>query len=196
MRYRFDRFELDTLQFTLRSGANDIHVEPLVFDLLRFLVERAGEVVTRDIIVEHVWHNRFVSDATISSCIKSARKALGDDGRNQVFIRTIRGRGLQFTPPVEKDSVPAKVSARDHPQTQPATEAATPDPASTTLDRDFSAPRIASPPRIAVLPMSPLSQDPVLALMGDALAQEVILELSRLHSLFPEKNHFLRKSDK
>ena len=96
MRYRFDRFELDTLQFALRLGASDIHIEPLVFDLLRFLVERAGQVVTRDIIVEHVWHGRFVSDATISSCIKSARKALGDDGRSQVYIRTIRGRGLQF----------------------------------------------------------------------------------------------------
>lgn len=67
MRYRFDRFELDTLQFALRLGASDIHIEPLVFDLLRFLVERAGQVVTRDIIVEHVWHGRFVSDATISS---------------------------------------------------------------------------------------------------------------------------------
>src|SRR6478752_7640660 len=120
MRYRFDRFELDTLQFALRLGASDIHIEPLVFDLLRFLVERAGQVVTRDIIVEHVWHGRFVSDATISSCIKSARRALGDDGRSQVYIRTIRGRGLQFVPLVHKDAVvPADVSARDNPQTQP-----------------------------------------------------------------------------
>jgi len=78
MRYRFDQFELDTERFLLRAGDGEVHVEPLVFDLLAYLVERAGQVVTRDAIIDHVWKGRFVSDATVSSCIKSVRKALGD----------------------------------------------------------------------------------------------------------------------
>ena len=96
MRYRFDGFELDTQRFVLRTGDREIHVEPLVFDLLRFLVEHAGEVVTREAIIEQVWEGRIVSDATVSSCIKSVRKALGDDGAQQRHLRTIRARGFQF----------------------------------------------------------------------------------------------------
>ena len=92
MRYRFDRFELDCERFCLRAEGDEIHVEPLVFDLLRFLVEHAGQVVTRDLIIENVWDGRIVSEATVSSCIKSARKALDDNGRSQTYIRTIHGR--------------------------------------------------------------------------------------------------------
>src|SRR5258706_14660868 len=94
MRYRFDQFELDTEQFSLRANSASIHVEPMVFDLLCFLVENAGQVLTREAIIERVWKGRFVSEATVSSCIKSARKALGDSGQNQTYIRTLRGRGF------------------------------------------------------------------------------------------------------
>ena len=100
MLYRFDQFELDTKQFSLRTGGSDIHIEPLVFDLLCFFVENAGKVLSRDAIIERVWKGRFVSDAAVSSCVKAVRKALGDDGENQNFIRTVRGRGFQFTAPV------------------------------------------------------------------------------------------------
>src|SRR5215510_6097535 len=101
MRYRFDRFELDTEHFSLRTEDGDVHIEPLVFDLLSYLVKRAGQVVTREAIVEQVWQGRFVSDATVSSCIKSVRKALGDSGESQTYLRTIRGRGFQFTAAVD-----------------------------------------------------------------------------------------------
>ena len=105
MRYRFDQFELDTEHFILRTKTGDVHVEPLVFDLLSFLVERAGQIVTREAVIERVWKGRLVSDATVASCIKSVRKALGDSGESQRYLRTIRGRGFQFTAPVEEMSV-------------------------------------------------------------------------------------------
>jgi TolB-like protein len=174
MRYRFDRFELDTEHFRLKTPDGAIHLEPLVFDLLAFLVARAGQMVTREAIIEHVWQGRFVSDATVSSCIKSVRKALGDTGQSQVYLRTIRGRGFQFAAPVEavgETAVPMEIVASGRgPQAapQPTTCAA----------------GVMSPPRIAVLPLFPLSPDPELGVLGDALAQEVILELSRLHWLF------------
>lgn len=171
MRYRFDQFELDTEHFLLRAQESQIHVEPLVFDLLAFFVERAGHVVTRDAIIERVWKGRFVSDATVSSCIKSVRKALGDSGQKQKYLRTIRGRGFQFAEPVECVPTEPKASALILDQ-RPGQD----EPNGLLAEL--------APPKIAVLPLFPLTQDPQLGLLGDALAQEVILELSRLHWLF------------
>ncbi len=173
MLYRFDDFEIDTAHFVLRRQGREVHVEPLVFDLLRFLVERVGEVLTRDAVIEHVWKGRIVSDATVSSCIKSARRALGDTGDQQTYIRTIRGRGFQLAARVER----AELS--------PAGAATA---VSLPLEPSDGAPAMPhappAPPRIAVLPLFPLSAEPQLAIVGDALAQEVIIELSRLHWLF------------
>lgn len=171
MRYRFDQFELDTDLFALRTKDGDVHVEPLVFDLLSFLVRCAGQVVTREAIIEHVWNGRFISDATVSSCIKSVRKALGDSGRSQRYLRTIRGRGFQFAAAVEE--VPGAA----------ATAAQRPDKSS-ERSQATSLVGVATPPRIAVLPLFPLTGQPRLRVFGDAIAQEVILELSRLRWLF------------
>jgi TolB-like protein len=171
MRYRCDQFELDTEHFLLRTKDGDVHIEPLVFDLLSFLVQRAGQVVTREAIIEHVWKGRIVSDATVSSCIKSVRRALGDSGQSQTYLRTIRGRGFQFTGAVEPVPAVSEPGAQVGDQGREPGEAAVPS-------------SVLSPPRIAVLPLFPLTQDPQVGLLGDALAQEVILELSRLHWLF------------
>ena len=66
-----------------------------------YLSRNAGQVLSREAIIERVWEGRFVSDATVSSCVKAVRKALGDSGENQTYVRTIRGRGFQFTALVE-----------------------------------------------------------------------------------------------
>lgn len=171
MQYRFDRFELDTDQFLLRDGGQDVHVEPMVFDLLSVLVDRAGELVTREAIIERVWNGRFVSDATVSSCVKAARKALGDTGESQAYIRTVRGRGFKFVAVVERETETVE------PPVLAVVSAPAPPP-------QANANVVSVPPRIAVLPLFPLSPDPQLAILGDAVSQEVILELSRLHWLF------------
>jgi len=97
MRYQFDQFELDADRYELRLNGVAQHVEPLVFDLIVFFAANAGRLVGREEIVERVWRGRAVSDATISSCIKSARRALGDSGEAPGYIRTVRGRGFEFT---------------------------------------------------------------------------------------------------
>src|SRR5258706_10436966 len=171
MRYSFDQFELDTEHFLLQANAAEIHVEPLVFDLLSFLVERSGQVVSRAAIIENLWKGRSVSDATVSSCIKSVRRALGDSGQAQTYLRTIRGRGFQFAAPVERVSAAFETPPAAGEPAQAQSVPGRPQPGS-------------APPRIAVLPLFALSPDPQLGLLGDALAQEVILELSRLHWLF------------
>lgn len=67
------------------------------FDLLRTLMERAGEVVTRDELMRDVWHTTFwTSSKTIDVHLGWVRRKLGDDSRNPRLITTIRGEGLRF----------------------------------------------------------------------------------------------------
>lgn len=172
MRYVFADFELDTVTYELRRAGAIVHTEPLVFDLIRFLVTNPGRVLTKDELIEELWAGRIVSDATVASCIKSARRALGDSGTTQAFIRTIRGRGIQCVASVDIREVaaspgPAMASNR---ALDPNALAAVPD----------AEPH---PPRIAVLPFTPARSSSTTTLLGDAVAQEVILELSRLHWL-------------
>lgn len=96
MRYRFADCELDTGSYTLTRDGEPVAVEPQVFDLLALLAENAGQLITRDQLVERVWDGRIVSEATISARINAARRAVGDDGKRQSVIRTIPRRGIEL----------------------------------------------------------------------------------------------------
>lgn len=74
--------------------------EPQVFDLVVLLVTHHGRVVTKDEIIARIWRGRAISDATLSSRIRSARKVVGDDGKSQSMIRTVQRRGFRFVGPV------------------------------------------------------------------------------------------------
>ncbi len=109
-------FEIDTDAFELRQAGEPLAIEPLVFDLIRFLAENSGRLLTKDDLIEGVWQGRIVSDATIAGGIKSARKALGDDGTEQRFIRTVRGRGFQFVADVARRGQEAAAAPPPKPQ--------------------------------------------------------------------------------
>lgn len=104
MIYRFGAFELDTELFELREGGEARPVEPQVFALLALLVQNRERLVSKDELVEKIWEGRIVSEAAVSSRVKSARRALGDDGRAQRFIKTIHGQGLRFVGDVAVES--------------------------------------------------------------------------------------------
>jgi pimeloyl-ACP methyl ester carboxylesterase/DNA-binding winged helix-turn-helix (wHTH) protein len=105
--WRFGQFVLDTQRYELRSGAELIRVEPQVFDVLTQLVRNAHRFVSKEELFESVWGGRFVTEAALTSRIKAARRALGDDGESQRFIRTVRGRGYQFVGTLTTDEPPA-----------------------------------------------------------------------------------------
>lgn len=94
--WRFDDFVLDTRNYELRGGEARIRVEPQVFDVLAYLVANHERVVTKEELFDSVWGGRFVGEAALTSRIKAARRALGDDGEAQHYIRTVRGRGYRF----------------------------------------------------------------------------------------------------
>ncbi len=127
MIYRFANCDLDTASQRLLRDGEEVPIEPQVFDLLNLLAANPSRLVTRDEIVEAVWNGRIVSESAISARIAAARKAVGDDGKRQIIIRTHHGRGLELVADVEKTSaeldthekldlpkVRYALSARDH----------------------------------------------------------------------------------
>ncbi|MEO0772921.1 MAG: alpha/beta fold hydrolase [Pseudomonadota bacterium] len=105
MTHTFGQCELDPERRVLRKDGRDVHVEPQVFDLLLALIEAGGAVVTKDTLVETVWRGLHVSDATISSRINAACKAVGDSGKAQTVIRTVPKVGFQMVTPVDHGDV-------------------------------------------------------------------------------------------
>ena len=161
MIYAFDKFELDTTRSELRAGGAPVAIEPQVFALLRFLADNPGRLITKDEIVAQVWDGRFISDAAIASRIKSARQALGDDGRAQRFIRTVHGVGVRFEGAVRTSNAAFA----------PAQQAIEPETRS-------------SRPTLAVLPFALLGDAGAHNVIADALPHDLITELSRLRWLF------------
>lgn len=119
----------------LRHRGDVVPMEPQVFDVLAYLVSNHDRVVTRHELLDEVWGHRFVTDATLSSRIMSARRALGDSGAEQHTIRTVRGRGFRVVADVAElgpgDSVgqaPAASAPTADPQTVPTSRQERPEP--------------------------------------------------------------------
>ena len=96
MVYRFGNCELDLARVVLRRDGREVPVEPQVFDLLRCLLERRGQVVRKEELLDEVWGDRFVSESALTTRMKTARRAVGDDGSRQRVIRTVHGKGYEF----------------------------------------------------------------------------------------------------
>jgi pimeloyl-ACP methyl ester carboxylesterase/DNA-binding winged helix-turn-helix (wHTH) protein len=96
MLYFFENFALDSERLELRAAGAVVSVEPQVFDLLLYLIENRQRVVSKDDLIASVWGGRVVSDSTLDSRVNAARKALGDSGKQQRFIRTMARKGIRF----------------------------------------------------------------------------------------------------
>lgn len=78
-----------------------VHFRPKVMDVLVCLAEQAGEVISKEAIIEAVWAKEFIADSTFSRVIFELREALGDDSQVPRFIETIPKRGYRLLVPVE-----------------------------------------------------------------------------------------------
>lgn len=95
-RYRFGEYAIDSDTVEVLGPDGVRQVEPQVFDVLRYLVEQQGRLVTKEELLDNVWDDRFVSESALTTRIKQARRAIGDDGRSQWAIKTVHGRGYRF----------------------------------------------------------------------------------------------------
>ncbi len=159
MRLAFGNCVLDLERRELYRDSAVVHTRAKVFDILNYFVVNRDRVLSRDELLAHGWPHLTVSDATLSSCILSVRRAIGDDVRNPRFIKTLRGQGFRFI---------AEVMAHD------ASGQETPGDALEALvsSRDDGL-------SIAVLPFANLNNDPKLDYLADGLAEDVTTALSR-----------------
>ena len=102
-----DDFELDLGRRELRTADGDLRpVEPKVFDVIALLAAHPHRVVTKVELLDEVWGGQFVSEWALSTTIKEARRALGDDGRAPRVIKTVHGRGYRMVAHVAHESPP------------------------------------------------------------------------------------------
>ena len=95
--YSFDEFRLDVTRGCLFRGDDEIKLRPKSFDVLKFLTENQGRLVSKDELIESVWRGMAVTDDSLVQCMKDIRRAIGDD--HQEIIKTVPRRGYIF----EKD---------------------------------------------------------------------------------------------
>ena len=169
----FGDCEIDTDLFALRRRGLACQIEPLVFNLLLYLLQHRGRVVSRQELLDAIWPGKVISESTLSSGIKAARHAIGDDGVNQACIATLQRRGYRFVAPVSEQAAP--VAGAFGPAVEPAVHSA-PVRHSGVIARRAS---------IAVMPFIDLASDAKApGGMAGALAHDLITRLAQLRSLF------------
>src|SRR6187401_1540236 len=107
--YRFGPFVLDVPERQLTRENSAVPLRAKVFDTLVLLVQRAGRLVTREMLITAVWPDAIVEEGNLSHNVSALRKALGDDG--ELFVATIPRSGYRFVHPLEDALEPAPADA-------------------------------------------------------------------------------------
>jgi TolB-like protein len=168
MIFRFEDCELDCDLHELRRNGRAIAVEPQVFDVLVHLVRNRDRLVSKDELFDVVWKGRIVSDSTLLSRVKAARRAIGDSGKTQTLIRTLPRRGFRFIGDVASATA-ASIAGE-----------------SARFGEEGGAPAVPAGdrPTIAVLPLDNMSDDRELAYIADGIAEDIITGLSKSRMFF------------
>lgn len=158
-RYSFEKWTLDCARAALTGADGDIALRPKSFEVLRFLVENPGRLVSRDEVLGAVWPDVTVSEESLTQCVSEVRNALGEPG--QRIIKTVPKRGYLFTAPITSDVANTG---------SPATNGS-------------AGPRLPDGPSIVVLPFANLSTDPAQDYLSDGITEDIINGLSQFSGL-------------
>ena len=111
-----DDFKLDVRAYELRSAGVALKLKPIPMELLLLLIERRGELVTREQIVERIWGKGIFldTDNSINAAVSRIRQVLRDDAEQPRFVQTVTGKGYRFIARVENDAVPASAAVEEH----------------------------------------------------------------------------------
>ena len=109
---RFGVFEADLVSGELRKNGSVVRLQEQPFQVLVMLVERPGEMVTRDELRARLWSaDTFVDfDHSLNTAINKLREALSDSASNPRFVQTVARRGYRFIAPVQEEA-PSQISA-------------------------------------------------------------------------------------
>src|SRR5215475_2567101 len=173
--FRFANFEIDVARHELRCGGKIIPIEPQVFDLLVHLIRNRNRIVSREELIDAVWKGRVISEATLSSRVSAVRRAIGDNGDDQLFVRTHHKRGFRFVgqvAPYETVTPDRRPVAASGPEAWAHNNAVMP------------ALALPDKPSIAVLPFQNRSGDSIQEYFADGLTEDIITGLSRQRWFF------------
>jgi DNA-binding winged helix-turn-helix (wHTH) protein len=92
----FTPFRLDPVNEQVWHGETEILLRRKTFEVLRYLLENPGQLVTKGALLDAVWSQVAVSDSMPGICVAELRKAWGDDPTTPRFIETVHGRGYRF----------------------------------------------------------------------------------------------------
>src|SRR6266852_3651766 len=101
--FLFRSFELFPEQRLLLEGDNQVRLGSRAFDILAALVERAGEVVSKEELIARAWPQTIVEEANLKIQISALRRALGDGQGGDRYVVTVPGQGYNFVAPVRRD---------------------------------------------------------------------------------------------
>lgn len=101
--YRIADVEVDTVQGCVRRQGEELHLRHKTFQVLLYLLEQRHRLVTKEELWESVWQGTAVTDDALTRCVMDIRKALGDDSRQQRFLKTVSKSGYRFVGPVEEE---------------------------------------------------------------------------------------------
>jgi TolB-like protein/DNA-binding winged helix-turn-helix (wHTH) protein/Tfp pilus assembly protein PilF len=199
---RFDVFELDNRAGELRKNGVKLRLRGQPLQVLTILLERSGNVVTREELRAQLWPaDTFVDfDHSLHNSIARLREVLGDSAETPRYIETLPRRGYRFITPVEEVQAPA-ISPESSKKTGEPPQVAVPTRQRRGLIlalflcgamslagwltwRHFATHSVGLPIRsIAVLPLQNLSGDASQEYFADGMTEELITELSRIHAL-------------
>jgi adenylate cyclase len=163
--FHFSDFVLDSARFELRQGHRIRRLEKIPMELLTLLVERGGELVSRNEIVERLWGKDVFleADRGINTAISKIRSVLRDNSEHPRYVQTVVGKGYRFIAPLSSQSLQG---------TQPESNQGT------TLTAEPHQPRT-----LAVLPFLDMSPGRDQDHFCEGLAEEVINALTQVEGL-------------
>src|SRR6266446_1823366 len=200
---RFDTFELDLRTGELRKRGVKLRLQGQPLQLLRILLQGAGNLVTREELRSQLWPaDTFVDfDHSLHNAIGRIRETLGDSAETPRYIETLPRRGYRFIAPVEQvqalrsseangNKTREALAVAPQSKTRAATLALTllvlaASGSAFWLVRAVSRPTSAAPPlrSIAVLPLENLSGDPSQEYFADGMTEELITDLAKVSAL-------------
>jgi len=92
--FRFEGYTLDVARNALRAADREVQLRPKTFEVLRYLLENAGRLVTKEELLKAIWPNVAVTDESLTHCVSEIRQAIGDS--TQAIIATVPRRGYRF----------------------------------------------------------------------------------------------------
>jgi TolB-like protein/DNA-binding winged helix-turn-helix (wHTH) protein/Tfp pilus assembly protein PilF len=203
--YKFGQFELDLRSYELKRDGEPLRLEKIPMELLIFLVEHHGQLVTREQIIERLWGKQVFLDTEqgVNTAIRKIRQVLLDDPDKPQFLETVVGKGYRFVSNVTAKGNESPPSGEDLPPPHGPQMAR-------NRTRDLwligavsvllllgvilwavwyriawaTKPRITTSfHSIAVLPLENLSGDPSQEYFADGITDALITQLAKLHGL-------------